>query len=385
MARDNDDTSENTIERSHRFDGNSPGNGSRQEPSFSNFDDIHEDGYEEPDRDTDFASGYRADSVEDEEELDDTFSDDEERDPFPDDSPDARYDSDRTPADESDNWLEQEADLEDDDDDSQTWPLGLIAVAVVAVVLLAAGVYGVMQQRAATQEELRELRAALAVSAKPEDVGTSRGALDTLQKSYDQLSAQAQALTLENRRLTDTVAGLEAQLGTQQSMPTRSTTTAQSKPDSASIASTQQPAAAALGAEPATSTTAKPQEAAAPRPAAVPAATPQPTASAPVTSQPIAPEPAALPKPSATPSAVADASGPWFVNFGTYATRDMAETWANRLRPVAGEVIIAPNDKDGRTLYRVRVVRLSDRDSAQQVARNLEADLRVSELWVGRE
>ena len=65
--------------------------------------------------------------------------------------------------------------------------------------------------------------------------------------------------------------------------------------------------------------------------------------------------------------------------------RNMAETWAARLHPIAGQVIIAPNTSNGKTLYRVRVIGLADRDSAKAVARKLEAEQGVSELWVGKE
>ena len=82
---------------------------------------------------------------------------------------------------------------------------------------------------------------------------------------------------------------------------------------------------------------------------------------------------------------VSDATGPWFVNFGSYAMRDMAQSWANRLRPAAGDVAIIPISSNGRTLYRLRVIGLADRATAQQVARKLEADLQVSKLWVGEE
>lgn len=364
MARYDDDTSANTIEKSHRFDASTPGSNSRQEPSFSRLEELHEDGYEEPDRDTDFASGYRDDSVDDEAEYDEAFSEDDDRERYIDGRSDAGDEPEQSLDDDSDNWLEQEGEPDDQHDDEQRWPMRLILVAIVAVALLAAGGYGVLQQRAATQAELNELRATLAVAAKPEDAGASRSALESLQQSYNKLSAQAEALTLENRRLTDTVAGLEAQLGAVQSVPAKPVV-AQGEPikgDSVTAQGTRTPD--------------KPE----PKPA--PAAMPVTPASEAVTQPP--PAPAAAPA-EAKKRAASSPSGPWFVNFGTYATRNMADTWANRVQPIAGEVIVAPNEKDGRTLYRVRVIGLSDRESAQQVARKLETDLRVPPLWVGRE
>ncbi len=351
------------------------GKNQRREPSFSAFDDDDGDPYEEPDRDTDYTSGYRADSVE-EEAFEDEFSEEEEDGLFPAEDSDSPYEADQSVAEEPDAWLEKEGYLEEEEEDSgQNWPLSLIAVAVVALVLLLAGGYGVMQQRATTQEELRELRAKLATTASPEDVSASRDALKDMKQSFDKLSAIAEAMTLENRRLADTVAGLEAQLGVQQAVLTKTLPAAnQVKPAAVGASASSRPvapqSAAPEGAAPRTvvpkTAAAKPStpEAAAPRPAA----TPQPAA----------------PKPAATPSA-ATSSGPWFVNFGSYAARSVAETWSGKLRPGAGKVIIAPIAKEGETLYRVRVVGLASRSSAQEVARQLEGQLRVSELWVGKE
>jgi cytoskeletal protein RodZ len=371
MTRD-DEKPGNSIERARRFDANTPGSGSRQEPSFSNLEDLHEDGYEEPDRDTNFTSGYRADSVEEEEEFyDDAYPEEDEREAFADGEPDTLLDPEEAAEEEPDSWLEDE-----EPEERQGWPMGLVAVAILAVILLGAGGYGILQQRAAAEAEIRDLRAALAVGASPGTGGDSRSALDTLQQSYDKLSAQAEALTLENRRLADTVAGLEAQLGAQQSMPSKPAA-AQSSPTTPTQVSDAP----------------KIEKTAAPQVAESQVAESQTTAPQPATKQPAKPAPAAAPaapKPVAEPSPAAERAtssptGPWFVNFGTYATRNMADTWASRVRPSAGKVIVAPNEKDGRTLYRVRVIGLSDRESAQQVARKLESDLRVPALWVGRE
>lgn len=372
MTRD-DDKPGNSIERASRFDANTRGNGSRQEPSFSNLEDLHEDGYEEPDRDTNLASGYRADSVEEEEFYDDAYPEEDEREAFADGESDTLLDPEEAAEEESDSWLEDE-----EPEERQGWPMGLVAVAILAVVLLGAGGYGILQQRAAAEAEIRDLRAALAVAASPGTGGDSRSALDTLQQSYDKLSAQAEALTLENRRLADTVAGLEAQLGAQQSVPSKPAA-AQSSPSTPSQVNVapkiEKPAAPKVAELQVAESRTTPSQPAAQQPA-------KPAPAAPAT--PTAPKPVAEPSPAAE-KATSSPSGPWFVNFGTYATRTMADTWASRVRPSAGKVIVAPNEKDGRTLYRVRVIGLSDRESAQQVARKLESDLRVPALWVGRE
>ena len=73
------------------------------------------------------------------------------------------------------------------------------------------------------------------------------------------------------------------------------------------------------------------------------------------------------------------------MNFGSYASRAVAEDWAARLHPNAGKVIIAPVPKDGKTLYRLRVVGLGSKSVADSVAQKLQSQLQVSQLWVGKE
>jgi cell division protein FtsN len=357
-------------------DANPNGSIQRHEPKFGRFYED-EDEYEEPDRDTDYSAGYRAENLEAEEEFEASYPDEADSGVLTaeeDDEPEylsssVWSESDQSIAEEPDAWLEKEDYREEDVDSGRKWPLGLVAVGIAALVLLIAGGYGVMQQRAATEEELRQLRATLATSVNPVDESASREALQELQKSYDKLAANAEALKLENRRLTDTVAGLEAQLGVQQVAITKAAPAAkQVKPQVADAVASlyeKKPPPSANQVKPAAI-----EESTLPQPAAVP--------------KPATPEPIA-PKPAAGPATPAVSTGPWFVNFGSYASRSMAETWANKLSPNTGKVIIAPSVKDGQTLYRVRVVELASRGSAQEVARQLEAQMRVSKLWVGKE
>ena len=78
-------------------------------------------------------------------------------------------------------------------------------------------------------------------------------------------------------------------------------------------------------------------------------------------------------------------TGRWFVNFGSYGQRRAAQSWVGKLQATAGEVVISEGAKDGRTFYRVRIIGLPDKPAATQVARQLEKDWRLSELWVGKQ
>lgn len=311
----------------------------RREPVFSGFDE--EDEYEEPDRDTDLASAYREDDIDDYplEELEEDPEEVGEEFPEP-----AREDIDEELP-EEDGWQEPEAeedeewqeDYQDEYEESASrWPLGLIAVAALALILLAAGGYGVIQQRAATQEEIRMLRAQLATAASPAEVTASNDALRETRRKNVELSMAVESLKLENRRLADTMAGLEAQLEAQQK-------------------ALAQPAPA-------------PKPAAAPKPAP---AKPKPVATS---------APATTPEPAAT----ARAGGDWFVNFGSYSQREMAESWAAKLKPTAGNSTVTTGTKDGKTFYRVRIVDLQSKESADKVARQLESQYGLSKLWVGK-
>lgn len=357
MARNDDEHGNDEHGSVQDSDAHSHDGSRRQEPTFGRFDDDED--YEEPDRDANYTSGYHTDDVNHEEDFDEPYDDDSEPDLFQDE--DAEYDDEPSDDDEEEDnapgaWLASGTYPEEGEEHRQGWPLGLIAVAVVALVLLIAGGYGVMQQRTATEEELRELRAALATSNLPREDGTGLPALEELQLAYDTLAAETDALRMENATLTDTVAGLEAQLGRQQ----------QAKPASAAVVGSTAPTA------PTTQPTRVEPKTAAAAPPPVQAAPPQPKPVAPI-----------APKPSTATQAAA--TGPWFVNFGSYATREMAASWAARLKPGAGKVIIMPNTSDGRTLYRLRVIGLADRDTAKQVAHKLETELRVAQLWVGKE
>tara|TARA_R100000005_G_scaffold86087_1_gene54833 strand:- start:9685 stop:10314 length:630 start_codon:yes stop_codon:yes gene_type:complete len=109
--------------------------------------------------------------------------------------------------------------------------------------------------------------------------------------------------------------------------------------------------------------------AAAPAPVAVP--TPVPESAAPA--QEASPEPA-------TPAV----SGTWFVNFGSYVQRSIAERWAARLQVDRGTVVIQAATVSGQDLFRVRITGLQSQQQARALAAGLEERYGLGRLWVGR-
>ena len=336
----------------------------RQQPAFSAFEEDESLPYEEPDRDTDYTSGFREDSLEDD-EFDDYLPEEDDPEvyepPVPGQS--AGFEPEQpqmTATEPNEAWLEEdEYPVDDTRGSSQPWPLGLIAVGALALVLLIAGGYGVMQQRSETQEEILQLQAVLATAASPEDVNASRAAVRELKRENARLASQSDAYRTENRRLIDTVAELEAQLETQRAAKGK-------------VISKPQPAPA--------------------KPKPVQPKASAPVASAPVAAKPVTPPAAPKPRPEATrPAPVAaqtatnTAAGTWFVNFSSYGQRSTAESWKTRLQPASGKVIIAPSEKDGKTFYRVRVIDLTSRESADKVARSLEKEYGLPKLWIGKQ
>ncbi|MFV0276469.1 MAG: SPOR domain-containing protein [Parahaliea sp.] len=203
-------------------------------------------------------------------------------------------------------------------------PLGLIAVGLVALVLLAMGGFGVLKERAALREQIRDLRAQLAQAVQPEQLSRERSTHRELEERNEDLGRHVEALTLENHRLVDTVAGLELQLDAQRS--------------AAEAAENTAPASSAKAASGSTRTVA---------------------------------------------ATTSDSAGKWFVNFGSYASKRTAERWVERLQPEAGRVVVL--DAPGGKLFRVRVVALPDRATAQSVATSLQSRYNLSRLWVGED
>ncbi len=201
------------------------------------------------------------------------------------------------------------------------WPIAMLAVAAVAVVLLAVGGYGVISERSALEAEIRQLQAQLATAVSPEEARASRNAQQAMEQKNTALEAQLVALRAENSELRQTVSAMEAELEEQ-----------------------------AAEAEKAVAAAQKAAEAAERR--------------------------------SATRS-VTEATGAWFVNFGSYAQAGVARRWAGRLEVDTGRVVVQDARSGGDIIHRVRVVGLPDKSTADRVARQLEAKYELPKLWVG--
>ena len=214
-------------------------------------------------------------------------------------------------------------------------PLGTIALLALALIALGAGAYGVIQQRGAMQTEIRELQARLANTLSAEEAAAERERQRQIELENETLRSEREALQADNAALSERADRLQAQLARQQ-------------------ASNEQAAAA--------------QKAAAQREAERQLARRQREESA-----------------GAQAAASASApAGPWFVNFGSYTQRQVADRWASRLTVGEGSVVVKTASTAGKTVYRVRVVDLATRDAAERVAIALERQHAVSPLWVGR-
>ncbi len=88
--------------------------------------------------------------------------------------------------------------------------------------------------------------------------------------------------------------------------------------------------------------------------------------------------------PIASKSTGSESGASWFVNFGSYSQRAAADSWAARLKPDSGRAVVTTGSRDGKTFYRVRVIELADRATADRVARQLESEYGLSKLWVGK-
>jgi len=247
------------------------------------------------------------------------------------------YESDQ----EDDEWYDEDSEVADGSY-VESWPLGLIAVGIIALLLLGAGGYGVLQQRTAMQQEIRQLRATLATTTSNTELSASRQAQRGLTSHNDELQAQVERLQSENNRLQEALTAMEAPVA-----PTPTTPRIQTPASPKQAATTR---------------TEKPQ------------LTPK-VAVEKTTESTVAPK-QSLPPP---------VKGDWFVNFGSYSQKEMADHWAARLSVEEGKVVVVSGSKGGSNYYRVRVVDLPNKEIAGKIARQLEKTHKLPRLWVGKQ
>ena len=215
--------------------------------------------------------------------------------------------------------------------DTQRWSIARVVVGLVTLVMLAVVGYGVIQQRATAEHEIRRLQALLATAASPAEVAATRETLREMEQQNEEYLAENEVLTLYNKRLADEVVKLEQQLaGQQEPVPMESEPAKDEGPELATTKPAREPA-------------------------------------------------------SASTDKAVTAGGEWFVNFSSYSRQSAAENWAKKLSPVAGNTVVVSTTTEGNTLYRLRVVGLADRAEAEKVAADLESIHKLPPLWVGRE
>lgn len=265
----------------------------------------------------------------DEDELEDDDEDDwSEEDEESDDSedPDELEDQD-------DSDLNDEPDDEDDLDDSDTAesrPLWPTAVGLIAIVLLAIGGWGLYEERSTLQARIVELENSQAKARASATIDPA--ALSALETDNAALKLQLEGLYRDYEVAMAEITALQALA--------ESAATADDS-DNSDMTDYEEAEADADGSMAEDASDA----------AQISPATP----------------------------------GDWFVNIGAYSTPASAENWLARLESagynaVTQQVVI----DDGRVLHRVRVVGFGSKAAAQTVARALESEFGVTELWVGQ-
>lgn len=78
-------------------------------------------------------------------------------------------------------------------------------------------------------------------------------------------------------------------------------------------------------------------------------------------------------------------AGDWFINMGSFGSRDAATEWASSLQPEPYAVEVSELERDGDRLFRVRVVGIEDRGTARRLAQQYQRELYLNQLWVGKQ
>lgn len=223
------------------------------------------------------------------------------------------------------------------DNRTRRLPMVLLAVGVIALLLVLVGGYGVISERAALRAEVRELQARLATAGRTGGAATDAG--EQARRRAADLEQQLATLGAENDGLRQRLEELRQrpEPGADDSSPGGQGSDEAAMDTSAS--STQQ--------------TDSDSDAADSGPA------------------PVAP--------------AASGEETWFVNFSSYTDAANARRRAAGLSVDAGRVVVQDALSGDRTVFRVRVVELENREQADAVADKLAKAYGLSQLWVGKE
>ena len=207
------------------------------------------------------------------------------------------------------------------------WPASLALIAVVVIGLLALGGYALIRESKALQAELQYLQAQLETAVPPADVLAERELRRTLMERSESLENELGDLQLQYTRqeadLTEALAVLRAENAV---LETALQTARQPQPSVPVNTETQTLAAHNRGG-----------------------------------------------------------AGDWFVNFGSYGQRAIAQRWIERLDVTGGTVVLQEAAADGEPVYRVRIIGLETKSLADKLARALESEYQLPALWIGRD
>lgn len=207
------------------------------------------------------------------------------------------------------------------------WSASLAVIAVVVIGLLALGGYALIRESKALQAELQYLQAQLEAAVPPADVLAERELRRTLMERSESLENELADMQLQYTRqeadLTEALAVLRAENAV---LEKALQTARQPQPSVPVNTETQTLAARNRGG-----------------------------------------------------------AGDWFVNFGSYGQRAIAQRWIERLDVAGGTVVLQEAAADGEPVYRVRIIGLETKSLADKLARALESEYQLPALWIGRD
>ena len=284
----------------------------------SREEDIDDEDYDDDDPDAD--EDFDEDDFEDEDPEDDQDLEDDELEDTPPENDEA------DPTDHNTGlYGDQHGDSGGAPDASRERPVWPMLVALVAVVLISVGGWGLFEERAALQARIVELERSQSQASSVNAVDAST--LSALEADNASLKLQLDGLYRDYELAMMEIANLQD----------ASETAAQIAVD-----------------------------------------VPEPTSTD-------TEEPAAAAPDAATASDADQTAGSWFVNVGAYSVAQSAANLAETLNGGGFDTVVQQVSTDeGSVLLRVRVIGLEEKSDAEQVAAELEASYGIGPVWVGQ-